>query len=263
MTNVAELVTVVARRERLLAALHESPQPKCDLVQTLDVSRSTVDRAIRRLENEGLVERCMSGYGLTVVGRLIFEEYQTFTERIGGLLDASPGIDALPADTPLDPTALVDATVTVAERATPYRPGDRHLELLRASDRVRLLSTAVGPRYVEAVREAVVERGVSVRLGVTTAVGERLVTQHADVLGDTLATGGLELRELDTEPPFSLGVFDRPTDTAFGVLIYDDGVPKAYIDNDTTAAIEYGERCFERYWAEAEPITPVPGSPSD
>lgn len=263
MTNVAELVPVVARRERLLAALHESPQAKCDLVRALDVSRSTIDRAVRHLESEGLVERCTSGYRLTVVGRHVFEEYQTFTERAAGLLDASPGLDALPAETPLDPTALVDATVTVAERATPYRPGDRHLELIRASEHVRLLSTAVGPRYVDAVREAVVERGVRVRLGVTSAVAERLVTQHADALGDALATDALDLRELGTEPPFSLGVFDRPTDTAFGVLIYDDGVPKAYIDNDTTAAVKYGERRFERYWAEAEPISPVAEHPSD
>jgi len=263
MTDVADLVPVVARRERLLAALHESPQAKCDLVRSLEVSRSTVDRAVRRLESEGLVERRESGYGLTLLGRLVFEEYRTFTERATGLLDASPGLEALPADTTLDPAALVDANVTVAERTMPYRPGDRHLELMEEATHVRLLSTAVGPRYVNAVRDAVVERGARVLLGVTTAVAERLVTRHAAALDDALATGEFELRELADVPPFSLGMFDRPSGTSFGALVYDEDAPRVYVDNDTTAAIEYGERCFERYWTAAEPITPVAELSSD
>jgi predicted transcriptional regulator len=263
MTDVGELLPVVARREGLLAVLYESPQAKCDLVRSLDVSRSTIDRAVRRLESEGLVERRASGYGLTLVGRLVYEEYRTFTERTTGLLDASPVLEALPADTPLDPAAFFGANVTAAERATPYRPGDRHLELMEEAEGARLLSTAVGPRYVEAVRATVVERDTPVKLGVTTAVGERLVTEYADALGDALSSGELELRELDDTPPFSLGLFDRPSGTVFGALIYDGDAPRAYVDNDTEPAVEYGEARFERYWADAEPIAPVVEPPSE
>lgn len=263
MADVADLVPVVARRERLLAALYESPQAKCDLVRSLDVSRSTVDRAVRSLESDGLVERRDEGYGLTLVGRVVFEEYQTFTERAGGVLDAAPGLAALSADTALDPAALVGANVTTAERATPYRPSDRHIELLDASDRVRLLSTAVGPRYVESLRTAVVERDVHVRLGVTPAVAERLITQHATALGDALGAEEFELRELDESPPASLGLFDRTDGTVFGALVYDDGAPRAYLDNDTPEAVAYGERCFDRYWTAAEPISPVADLSSD
>jgi len=263
MTDVAELIPLIARRERLLAALYESPHAKCDLVRSLDVSRSTVDRAVRRLENEGIVERRASGYGLTLVGRLVYEEYRTFTERTTGLLDAAPVLEALPADTPLDPAALFGATVTAAERATPYRPGDRHLELMEDAERARLLSTAVGPRYVEAIRAAVVERDTPVQLGVTTAVQERLVTEYADSLGDALSSGKLDLRELDDTPRFSLGLFDRQSGTVFGALIYDDDAPRAYVDNDTAPAVEYGKERFERYWADAEPIAPAVESPSE
>lgn len=263
MTDVADLVPVVARRERLLATLHGSPQAKCDLVRSLDVSRSTVDRAVRQLESEGLLERTDSGYGLTLVGRLVYEEYRRFTEQTAGLLDASPGLDALPTDTALDPAVLVGATVTVAERATPYRPSDRHIELIESADAVRLLSTAVGPRYVDAVHEAAVKRSTSVRLGVTKPVAERLVSQHAPALEDALDAGEFELRELDSTPPFSLGLFDRPSGTVFGALIYDDDAPRAYVDNDTTEATEYGEGRFERYWTGAEPIAPTPELSSD
>lgn len=263
MSDVADLVPVIARRERLLAALHGSPQAKCDLVRALDVSRSTVDRAVRQLESDGLVERRGSGYGLTLVGRLVFEEYRTFTERTAGLLDASPALDSLPAETPLDPVAFVDANVTVAERATPYRPGDRHIQLLEEADHVRLLSTAVGPRFVEAVRDAVVERAAHVSLGVTGAVAEQLVTRHAAAFGDALGADELELRELADTPPFSLGLFAQPSGTAFGALVYDDDAPRAYVDNDTAAAVEYGERCFERFWTAAEPIAPAAELSSD
>lgn len=257
MVNVADLISTVARRERLLAALHESPLAKCDLVRLLDVSRSTVDRAVRSLESEKLVERRDEGYGLTLVGRLVYEEYRGFAERTAGLLCAAPGLDMLPVDTAFDPASLVGADLTLAERATPYRPGDRHLELIDDAERVRLLSTAISPRYVEVVREAVVERETTVHLGVTTPVAERLVEDHATALCEVLETGGVELRELDDGPPFSLGLFYGPEQTVFGALVYDGGTPRAYVENDTHEAAAYGEECFERYWASAEPITPV------
>lgn len=92
-----------------------------DLVRSLDVSRSTVDRAVRRLESEGIVERRASGYGLTLVGRLVYEEYLTFTERTTGLLDAAPVFEALPADTPLDPAA--HSVQTSSHRSVQRRTG--------------------------------------------------------------------------------------------------------------------------------------------
>jgi len=98
---------------------------------------------------------------------------------------------------------------------------------------------------------------------VTTAVQERLVTEYADSLGDALSSGKLDLRELDDTPRFSLGLFDRQSGTVFGALIYDDDAPRAYVDNDTAPAVEYGKERFERYWADAEPIAPAVESPSE
>lgn len=129
------------------------------------------------------------------------------------------------------------------------------------AERVRLLSTAVGARYVEAVRTTVVERETPVQLGVTTTVGERIVTDFADALGDALSSGYLRLRELEDTPRFSLGLFDRPAGTVFGALIYDADAPRAYVDNDAAPAVEYGQDRFERYWTDAEPIAQVVESP--
>ncbi|MFC7177610.1 helix-turn-helix transcriptional regulator [Halosegnis marinus] len=254
MTDVADLLPVVARREPLVSALHGSPAAKCDLVDALDVSRSTVDRAVRRLEAEGVVERRDGGYGLTLAGRLVFEEYRTLERRAAGVFEARDALDALPADADIEPAALVGATTTVSDRTTPYRPGDRHLELVAEADSIDLLSTAVGPRYVEAVHDAVVEGGTRLRLGVAPGVAERLVAGHGDTVTDAVATGRAEIRELADPPAFSLATFDRGDDAVLGLLVYADGGPRAYVENDAPAAVAYGRDRFERHWAEAEPV---------
>lgn len=256
MTDVADLLPVIARREQLLSALHGSPTGKAALVAELDVSRSTVDRAVRRLEYDGAIERRDGGYGLTLVGRLAFEEYRTFAERTEVVFDAQPALDALPADADIDPSALVGATTTVADRTTPYRPADRHLELIAAADHIDLLSTAVGPRYVEAVSDAVIDDGTRVRVGVTPGVAEWLVTEHRDAVAAALATGRIEIRELADPPSFSLVTFDPDGEAILGLLVYADGGPRAYVENDTPEAVAYGRDRFERHWSTADPMAP-------
>ncbi|MFT4964042.1 MAG: putative transcriptional regulator, partial [Halobacteriales archaeon] len=45
-----DLLSVLERRADVLDALMDGPEQKRGLVKTLNVSRSTVDRAIRKLE---------------------------------------------------------------------------------------------------------------------------------------------------------------------------------------------------------------------
>lgn len=80
-------IEVVARRSDFLEYLAESPQEKPAIVESLTHSRSTVNRAIRTLEDAGLLQQTSDGYVTTVAGRLAVERYRAFCEDIEDLLD--------------------------------------------------------------------------------------------------------------------------------------------------------------------------------
>lgn len=256
--SAADVVPLLARRESLLSALWEGPQAKCDLVRTLDISRSTVDRSIRELETKGLVERREGGFGLTLPGRLLFEEYREFRERSDGISSADDLLSVLSPDTRLDAGMLAGAEIVVADRTTPYRPADRFLDRVCDADSAKILSTAIGPQYVDVIREQVVEEGLEYSVGATTTVIERFVSEHDRAMRESLATDRMALRELSDDPPFSVVVLDSPSGRSAGVLVYGNEGARGYIDNDSPDAVEWAEAYFRRYWRDATPI----GAPS-
>lgn len=255
MRGAPELVQLVARRAELLSTLEGGARQKNEVVAAVDVSRSTVDRSVRELEAEGLVERRGGDIGLTLPGRLLFEEFRSLGECCDGIAVAERVLQVLDADADVDPSLLADPTVVTAERTSPYRPSRRFLEALGEADSAKVLSTAVGPQYVESVRRLVVEEGLEYSVGATSPVVERLVAEYREALEESFATGRVTLRELDDTPPFSLGVLYGPADRSVGVLVYDDEGVRGYIGNDSPEAVEWAEDLFRRYWADATPIS--------
>lgn len=250
-----DLMPLLARRNRLLLALEDGPRIKSDLVGALDVSRSTVDRSVRELQAKGIVERRNGGFRLTLSGRLLFEEFQAFNASCDGIAAAAGPLSVLGPDTDVDVTLLADAEVVHSDRTTPYRPAERFLELIRDADSAKILSTAISPQYVDVVHGEVIDAGLEYTVGATPSVVERLISEYRDELDGALSSGRFALRELADAPPFTIGVFDRPDGPTAGVLVYVNEGPRGYVGNDATAAVEWAEAYFRRYWTDGTPIT--------
>lgn len=119
-----DTIEVLLRRGAVVERLSAQPTPKRELVDGLDVSRSTVDRALREIESVGLAECRDDGVTLTLCGRLAVAEFERFGTRLAdrcGVGDAAESvIDDLIAtatrrrellgllDPPLDKRDLVD-----------------------------------------------------------------------------------------------------------------------------------------------------------
>lgn len=132
---------VIARRLEFVAALSDGPCQRPELVEELDHSRSTVDRAIAELESAGYVERVTGGYAATGTGRLAAREHRAHLARQESIRSAHPVLAALPDDWTPPPELLADARVETAD------PVPDLLGLLAdevtSADRVRVVLPAV------------------------------------------------------------------------------------------------------------------------
>lgn len=253
-----EVMAAVARRGDVLRIVGGDGASKRDLVAELDVSRSTVDRAIRELEGTGLVERTADGYRRTLAGEIALDEYRQFADRIRGVKAGRELLAELSPDTPFDAAMLEGAEIVRPERHSPHLPVNRLGELIERAKRIRTFASAVFPQLVDVYHQAIVQDGMEVRLVVTRDVVDRLVAAHREQLGEALDTGRLAVRTTEQALPYSLVVADTPDGTEVGQLVYaEDGNVKGFIGNDGTDAVEWAEREFEHRWQQGAPL-PVP-----
>lgn len=253
----ADLLCLFTRRDALLRRLADGPVRKPELVRSLDVSRSTVDRSVRELVGSSVVERGEGGYRLTLGGRMLFAEYRRFRERAVGVSRASDVLSVLPPDADLDPVVLVGATVTESTRTAPYRPVEDHLELVRSAGEIRLIPTAITPRYVRELLDRVVNDGLDLSVGCPPHVFEHLVSETVDPLREACESGRLTLRELGSTPPFTLGILEGDTDTEVSLLAYGEGGVRAHVRNSDPEAIAWAEEFFDARWTRGNPVTPM------
>ncbi|WP_255196106.1 helix-turn-helix transcriptional regulator [Halorarius litoreus] len=248
------VLPLFSRREPLISLLREGAHSKPELVRSLDISRSTVDRCIRELESAELGERTDGGFRLTLAGRLLFDEYEQFRERVDGVFETIPLLSVLSLETDIDAAALRGAEVTLTDRTAPYRPAESYLDHAQEAQRVDHLMTALGPNYVDGLRSTVLDDGVEVRLAASQSVTKRLVGRYSDVLDELFATGRLLLRQLESHPGYSLGLVTVDDTTSLHYLVYTDDGLRGRIETSHPEAVEVARQQFERYWRDGMPV---------
>ena len=249
----SRVIEVLARREDLLSTLEEQPMEKRRLVDTLAVSRSTVDRAVRRLESVGMVRRDSGVVRLTLAGRLALARYESYRESLAGLGNAWPFLGPVPPDADLSLDLFGEATTVPAERYAPHQPVQVLKTMLRGADRIRGVVTAVLPEYVDLYHRLIVEEATTVELVVATPVLSELVQNFASELRACLETGRLQIREVTESPPFST-VIATDQEPEIAVVVYGDRGTTGLIRNDTEAAIEWGRSWIRDWESRADPI---------
>lgn len=250
-----EVMAVVARRGTVLRAVDTEGVPKRDLVETLSVSRSTIDRAVRELEAIGFIERQDDGrYCRTLPGQLALTEYDQFASRMDGLVSSVDTVSLLPADAPCDIRVLEDATVVVAERHSPLVPVESLSDLVNRANSVDAIAPAVLPQQVKAYHANLVDGTLDARLVVTNVVVERLVSAYGTELKESLATGRLSVRQTSESIPYSLVVAETDEGAEMGLLIYADSGVQGFIGNDTPGAVEWARGVFDEYWNDSAPL---------
>lgn len=245
------LVTVV-RRAPALSALTEGPMDRQDLQERLDVSRPTVHRLTRALDEAGLVERVDGEFVLTPLGEVVADRVASFerdvesARRLAALLGP---VREAPVE--FDVRVFADATVTRAGPGDPYAPVSRFMELVGGTASLRGMDpAAVNPLHLDDLHRAIVD-GMETDAIFQPDVVEELMANNPERARDAFESGNLTLRTLD-DVPFGLTLCDDRV----GVGVYEQelGMLEVYVDTDDPAAYDWGEDVFEAYRAAADPV---------
>jgi predicted transcriptional regulator len=245
-----EVVRLLLRRAPLLDSLAAGPASKRNLVDRHDVSRSTVDRAVRELEEKRLVERTADGVALTLPGRVALDEYDDCLDLADGLAGAARILDALPADAPLDPAMLRGVRVVGTEQHAPHRPVKEFTSLVSGADAVRVVLATYVPEHVEACCDPATDRGSAAELVLTEPVISSLAPESEAALRRA-TDASLSAYRIDGVP-YSLAVAERDDSGRAGVLVADESGVRGLVVNDAADAVAWADRQFETCRERAE-----------
>jgi len=250
----ADVVRMLLRRATLLACLTAGPKTKRDLVEQLDVSRSTVDRAVRELEEVRLIERTRDGVALTLPGRLALEEHRDYLGVTAGLVEAGPILDSLPADTALDPAMLRRARVVGTEQHAPQRPVDEFTALVEDADVIHCVLASFVTEHVNACCERAANRSLDAAVVLAEPVVSSL-TEETEAAIRRATAGTLSAYRLDETPPYNLVVAEDDEGVRAGVLVADETGVRGFVSNDVPEAVSWADGEFERWRSRAEPAS--------
>lgn len=242
----SEFLAVMDRRGPLLRELADGARDKPALETALDVSRSTIDRGIRELEECALVERADGGYRRTLAGRLAIEEYDRVMGRVAGLSRGAELLSNLDASTELDASMLAGGRVVEADRASPHRPVEVLYDVVESARAVRGFSPAVHPEQVRTYRDRISEGGMVADLVLTDEVLERMASEYAEDFQGAFDEDRMRIWQADDDLPYSLTIAETPEQTCAAVMVYGDRGILGCVLNDDPAAVAWAERRFRR-----------------
>lgn len=252
--DVGDVLSVVMSRSDLLDAVGTDGVRKGDLRDRLSVSRSTIDRGIRELEEAGLVEQTAEGYRRTLSGELALTEYERFIDRVDGVVDAGDVLEALPFEFELDPVVLEDASVASVTAHRPYEPVSVVDDLLGRAKRLDLFLPVLPEPLLESLERHVLGQAVPTRFVVADPALDRLMTGEGTGLSDALAAGDVELTQSSDDTAYGLCIAETEDDPVVAFVVFEDEVVHGVITNDSEAAVTWADGTFTTIWEGATPL---------
>lgn len=248
------LLEKLLRRTELIERVEEGIVEKRELTERLDVSRATVDRAVRELESADVLERTGEGYALTLFGELAYAEFRRLVDRFETLDSARELLVLLPAGFEIEPEVLDGAEVVLAERPIPHEPLDRFEELIETHDRTSCYMPVAFPSSIAVLHRRITTSEAEVELLFDGPLVDRLRANYDDELRDALAAENATLRRIPPERGLDvvLALFDE---RVVWIGVHADGDVRGSITLESDRATEWARAHLNRYREIGEEIT--------
>jgi predicted transcriptional regulator len=223
-----------------------------DLRTQLDISRTTVARSLRSLEENGWVESDGDTYRLTRVGTIIAEEFSGLIDTVRKVEELSDFFRWFPDDESApDFLDVSDVEITSPSEGDPYAPARKQTEIFYTADRVRVVLPSVDLDGAKTIAERITQHGLEAETIAAPDLESTLESEaFAPILKTMVETGRSPIFVSPTEVPFYLGLAD---DGRVQIGVEDDeGFPRSLLETTDETVREWAEEVYRDLRGKAE-----------
>ncbi|KOX91617.1 hypothetical protein AMS69_18015 [Haloarcula rubripromontorii] len=238
--DLDDVLDRVAQRIEFLELLSDGEWMTNEIVDELPHSRSTVSRALRQLQETDLIEKRTDGYTVTPHGALLTEQYRDYKSEARSIFGARQLLESLPDDEEVAREFVANARKIGSAESPPFRPLEVISEQIATGRRVHAyLPTLSGPHLLRVFRRLVVEENGSLKLFVSTDLGESLLSYYPGILGE-LANGGDVDIQFVNGPSYGIIVSTPSANREATVTVYsEDGAMQGGLATDDDSGVEW------------------------
>lgn len=241
-------------RARILDIVRQDgPLSRNELRSRLDgVVRTTVQRNLDALEEQGWIQQDVYQYSITPAGAMVAEAFIDLVDVVSVARQLEEFLQWVPTEEfDLDPQLLADATIHLPKPGDPYAMINRQVELTRQSEYNYGFLRVTGLHAAEAGHEMIVNHGGRAELVVTPEIVDtwRTTPQYAELVGEMLDTGRFQIFVYDGDLPYSLVVIDDIVQ----ITVDEDGDPCALLEAASAEVKKWADQRYETYKQQAEP----------
>ncbi|MFC4359266.1 helix-turn-helix transcriptional regulator [Halobium salinum] len=250
-----ELRATLHKRHKVLTALATTPQTKPQLIETVGLSRSTIDRAINTLEEIGCIERHRGDYQLTQIGRVSLTEHERYKETMDGAVRARDFLNALPDDAHIDPVFFNGVTVQAAAPHAPESALEASITQLETTDRLVGLAPVILSLYTDVLTSLVRDHGLQSEILLQESTLDSLREYYQDQFSAMDMTDHFDFYVTDQELPYALWIMERDKHPLAGITVHENGGVRGVLTNDSTDAVRWAREEYTQYLDHATRVT--------
>ena len=227
-----------------------------EIMDRVDDSRSTVNRALRDLRDAGLVERTGDGYAISSVGVLAAQQYRRYHRASRATYEARELLQAIPK-TDLPPTdLLVGADLIDADSDIPVRALEALSDRVQGADTVRAyLPTLVDTHLLRVWHRAVVSGAVDSDAIFDPELLTVLKGQYPQLLSEMAAAGSFSAHAA-TGQPYAVVLTETEETATVSVVVYDDNTAvQGVVTNESSKALAWARGTLDDLQAAGEERT--------
>jgi predicted transcriptional regulator len=247
-----DLATVLTERHPYLRALIEHPRSKSDLEDAVDVSRSTLDRALRDLAAADLARYEDGVWTPTLLGWCSYRTREAYRDQLSTLAEAAPLLDHLSIDEPVGCAFLDGADVYEADPSMPDAVIQTLLDSIEHATEVRVATPVVVTGFADTFYDCVnIGQNYSLEMVLPAEVFEQVHAAFPTLTNELINDGNVSLNQASI--PFSFGLWIADADEV-GIVVFTEQGLGGILVNDTDDALDWATGQYERAKQDAEPV---------
>jgi len=229
------ILHIAQRRSTILDYLRDGPLDKRDLLDRVEASRSTIDRAVEELIDNEMVREVRGGYETTLAGVLALQCSREFERDADAIATAAPALTPLWKESDVAVEFLRGADVSLVAAADGMRLLAALGSALRTADEVQAVASQIAhPEQLETLYERANDGG-DTDLVVSPSLFETLSSTFPGWLR-AVALGENGRVSVGSVPEYALAICRAGDEREAFLLTYDDGRLHAVLRNDGAAA---------------------------